>query len=487
MSKFNQQIKIGVLWNLIGVLLSKGSTTIFTLFLARLLAPEAFGLIALAIVVFELANAFVDSGLGQALIQSRSISDIDLNTVFLANLLLSLGIYLILFGTAPLISDFYNQPELKILIQVMGIVVLINSTKIVQVAILSRAMNFKSQMKANTTASVASGVLGLFTAYSGFGVWSLVIMTIGQAFISSMLIWKSSHWRPGFSFSFESFLRLFRFGRNLLAEGLLSILFQNSYIIIIGKFFSAELTGLYFLAKKITYLVSTQLTGAVQQATFPALSTLQDNDEILKKKYRQILQIMMALLVPMMALMCAVALPIFGLVFDEEWRGAVVYLQLLCVVGALYPLHALNLNLLKVKGRSDLVFKIGIFKKIIGLILLICSIPFGVFGIVVGQICASVIALIPNTYFSARLIRYSLTDQLLDASKPLISGSLGGVVSWLFVGNNYTATIDQLFFGIIVGCMACLISGCILKEYACCLLVDKVSKSFLNSKADRDL
>lgn len=426
----NRKIGVGVLWNLASLFVSRGASTLFMLFLARILAPEAFGLVAMVTVVFELANAFVNSGLGAALIRSKHVSDLDLSTVFYTNLLLSLMAYVLIYFAAPYISSFYSQPELTSLVQVMGLVVFINATKIVQVAILSRNMNFKYQMKANTLGVIVSGCLALVAAWIGWGVWSLVVQMLGSALISAIVLWFASAWRPAMTFSNESFWRLFSFGKNLLAEGLLSVLYQNSYVLVIGRFFSAEITGLYFIAKKISNLLSQQLTGAVQKATYPALSTLQDDDTALLIKYRQIMQLMMFLIAPVMGLLGGLAPTIFKLFFEPVWGGAVPYIQLLCIVGALYPLHVLNMNLLNVKGRSDLILKVGLVKKSVNISILFLAIPYGVFFIVVSQVMGSLLALIPNTYYSARLINYSFFTQIRDAAKPLFAALLAGVMTW---------------------------------------------------------
>ncbi|MHA7925084.1 MAG: lipopolysaccharide biosynthesis protein [Marinobacter sp.] len=432
MQTMNRKIGVGVLWNLASLFLTRGASTIFMLFLARLLAPEAFGLVAMATVVFELANAFINSGLGAALIRSKTVSDADLNTVFYTNLLLSLVAYAALFVGAPHIAAFYSQPELTPLIQVMGLVVFINATKVVQTSILSRKMDFKTPMKANTLSVMVSGCLAVAAAWSGWGVWSLVVQMLSSAVISATVLWLVSQWRPGLQFSGESFSRLFGFGRNLLAEGLLSVLYQNSYVLVIGRFFSAELTGLYFLAKKVSNLISQQLTGAVQRATFPALSTLQDDDEALVHKYRQIMQLMVFLVAPIMALLAGTAEPLFEILFEERWFGAVFYFQVLCLVGVLYPLHSLNLNLLNVKGRSDLVLKVGIIKKLVNLSLLFVAIPFGVEGIVVSQLIGSILALIPNLYFSSRLVGYSISRQLKDVLGLILVAAFSGFGAWLY-------------------------------------------------------
>jgi len=455
---------------------SRGATTVFTLLLARLLAPEAFGLIAMATVVFELANVFIQSGLRQALIRSKSVSDADLNTAFYTNLLLSALAYAILFVGSHYVADFYSQPELTNIVRVMGLIVFINATKVVQIAVLSRTMDFKSQMKANTLGAVGSGILAIYTAYLGWGVWSLAVMMLSQALISSIFLWLAGKWWPALEFSTESFIRLFRFGRNLLAEGIVEVLFQNSYVLVIGRFFSVEVTGLYFLAKKISNLVSQQLTSAIQQATFPALSTLQDDNDTLRRKYRQIMQLMMFIIAPVMALLTGLASPLFELVLDERWQAAVPYLQLLCVVGVLYPLHALNINLLNVKGRSDLVLKLGLIKKTVNITLLFSAIPYGVTGIIVSQIIGTALALIPNTYFSDRLIGYSLLTQVSDIAKPMVSATIAGIFTWWLSQKAADISFTWLLAFGVIGCLVYVGISLAIKAEGASMLWSKIKQ-----------
>lgn len=462
MKSLNQKIGIGVFWNLVNLFMSRGASTIFMLFLARFLAPEAFGLIAMASIAFELANALVNSGLGTALIRSKEVTKTDLSTVFYSNIAISLLCYCLLFFAAPLISSFYSQPELTALLRVMGLVVFINAANIVQVVVLSRKMDFRSQMKANTFGAILSGLIASIAAWQGMGVWSLVLQILSAAFLTTLLFWVQSDWRPALLFSFESFGRLFRFGKNLLAEGVLEIIFQNSYVLVIGRFFSAEVTGLYFLAKKINGFVSQNLTVAVQQATFPALSTLQDDNVVLKANYRKIMQVMIFTISPVMALLGGLAPSIFEVAFSSSWYGAVPYLQLLCVAGVIYPLHALNINLLNVKGRSDLILKVGILKKLVSVGFLVVSIPYGVTGVVASQVASSIFALLPNTYYSSSLIGYSLIEQVRDVIKPLSAAAVAGIAV-SFVGSELAR---YQFFGL----LAALAAGLVIYLAACFLV-----------------
>lgn len=429
MRDMNRKISVGASWNLASLMLSRGASTIVMLFLAQIVAPEAFGLIAMSAVVFELCNTFVNSGLGAAIVRSKTVNQVDLDTAFYTNILLSALAYIALYFLAPCIASFYQQLELTTLVRVMGLVVLFNAFKIVQVSVLSRDMNFKAQMKASTSGVVLSGGMAVVAALQGWAVWSLVLQMLSSALITTVMLWFASSWKPGRSFSRASFLRLFGFGKNLLAEGVLTVLFNNSYVLVIGRFFSAEITGLYFLATKINNIVSRQLSSAVQQSTFPALSTMQDDNPALLIKYRQIMQVMMFVIAPIMGLLSALSEGLFEVFFDQEWLRASDYLQLLCLAGVLYPIHALNVNLLNVKGRSDLVLKVGMMKKTVNLLLLFMAIPYGVIGIVLSQVVGSLLALIPNTYYSNRLIEYSLVAQLKDVAKPLGAAFLAAVVA----------------------------------------------------------
>ena len=433
MKQMNRKITIGVAWNLVSMLLTRVSSVIFMLFLARLLAPEAFGLIAMMMIVLELAQHLVKSGFGQALVRSKEVSDDDLSTIFYTNLGFSILAYSGLYMAAPLLADFYSQPELTGLLRMMGLVVFLNAMKVVPAAILSRAMNFRSQMMAEVTSVLLSGVVAVTLAWQGAGVWSLVAQGLVSAGVSTLMFAYAASWTPRWVFNTKSFRRLFGFGVNLIIEGTFRILVHNSQVIAIGRLFSAEVTGLYFFARKMSELISKQLSLSVRHATYPALATLQDDNALLRHKFRQIIQLMIFIIAPVMALLAALAEPLFAVMLGDKWSGAVVYMQLLCIVAILYPLHLMNINLLNVKGRSDLVLKIGLLKNAMSLMFLFAAIPFGVFWIVMGQVANAFLSLIPNTYFTMRLIDYGIKQQLMDVTKPLIAATVAGVATFFVI------------------------------------------------------
>lgn len=404
----------GVIWSFFEQLLRRGISIIVTLLLARFLVPEDFGLLAMMTVFISIATALMDSGIQQALIRKLEPDDAYFSTAFFTNLGLGALAYILLFSAAPFISSFYEEPRLTLLIRVAGIVVLINAFQVIQVAMLSRDLNFKMQMKASVPAAIISGTLAVVMAYMGFGVWALIAQTVLSALLIVLIYWWVQPWRPQLVFDPSALKEMYSFGYKLFLSGVLDTVSRNIYVLVIAKVFSAGIAGLYFFAERIKDLVISQLVQSVQKVTYPALSTLQDDDAKLKEGYRNVMQLTTFMLFPAMLMLAALAKPLFELFFPERWLPAVPYLQLMCIVGVLYPIHSINLNILKVKGRSDLFLGLEVFKKITLFIVLFVSYHYGVIGILIGKGLQSIIAYIPNSYFSKRLICYSVREQLSD-------------------------------------------------------------------------
>jgi len=429
--------------------LSRGASIVFTLLLTRLLEPEAFGVIAMMSVFFELANMVVNAGLRQALIRSSTVSETDLCTVFFSNILFSSVAYLVLYFIAPAAADFYGQPLLEDLIRVAGLVLFVSSLTIVQDTLLRRQMRFRSIMHASVAGTLGSGALALILAYEGFGVWSLVIQMVTAQVISGTIIWLQGSWRPSWKFSTDSFWRMFRFGYKLVLESAIDVLYRNSFFVVIGKLFSAELVGLYFLANRINQLVAPHIAEAVSQASFPALSTLQDKPDDMREMYRQVISITMFIVAPLTAGLVVLSPLIFDVFLDARWRQSAVFLQLFSLIGLSYPLHLMNYNILAVKGRSDLVLWLGIARKSVNVVILILCIPYGVYGILIGQLLASILALGPNTYYSARIIGYGLYAQISDVIRPLISASISGILAKILIVLVHLSPVTTLIMGVV--------------------------------------
>ncbi|AKB33079.1 Lipopolysaccharide biosynthesis protein WzxC [Methanosarcina siciliae HI350] len=469
----------GIIWTFLEQIFRVGIQTIVTIILAWFLLPEDFGLMAMIAVFFAIAYSLMDSGFSQALIRKKEVNQTDYSTVFYTNLVLGLLFYALLFASAPFIASFYDEPRLIMLARVVGLVVIINSFQLVQVADLTRKLNFKVQLKVTLPSAIFSGVVAVSMAAMGFGVWSLVAQMLISSFAATALYWTVNKWRPSKDFSVISLNEMFGFGSKLLASGLIDTAFQNIYVIVIGRLFSATLVGYYFFAQKIQMLVISQLTGSVQKVTYPALSSIQDDNTTLKAFYRRIIQVVTYTVFPFVIALAVLAKPLFSLMLKEDWLPAVPYLQLLCIAGLLYPLYAINLNILKVKGRSDLFLYLELVKKLMIVIIILVSVKYGIFGILIGQIVSSVIAYIPNSYFSIKLIDYSVTEQLHDFIPTLLLAVAMGIFMY---AAGLVLSLGEFAYILVIGFAGAifyLLTNHLLKMPAQLLMLQIIEEQYL--------
>lgn len=448
----------GILWNFGQQLAVRGISIIITLLLARFLVPEDFGLIAMMSIFLALGNSLMQSGFREALIRLEKVTQEDYATAFYANLLLGLISYCSLFIAAPFIATFYENPRLVELIRVASLAVIITSFQVVQIASLSRKLNFRAQLKANLPAGVISGIVAVYLAYIGCGVWALVGQTLLSALIYTVLLWKVEGWRPTLQFSWSSIKEMYGFGYKLFLSGILDIIFQNLYVLVIAKIFSAYTAGLYFFANKMKELIIQQLVSSIQSVTYPALASLQNDDLRLKQGYKKIVILMTMILFPGALFTAVLAEPIFQLILPEKWFPAVSFFQLLCIASLMMPLHSINLNILKVKGRSDLFLYLEIIKKSINGLVLFGTYKYGIHIIIFGQIATSFVNYIPNSYFSSKMLGYGIKEQITDFLPLLIItlvvslfgrtilSLLNGSVIYIIFTVSITMIILYLFF-----------------------------------------
>lgn len=424
----------GTAWNFTELFLRRGVGGFTTLILAWFLTPEDFGLVAMMAVFLAFANLIADAGFSDALIRKSNVSITEYDTAFYANIFFSIVVYGLLFITAPLIASFYEQPILNDLIRVTGFVTILNALVLVQRAKLSRELKFKLQMQVSFPAAIISGLCAILLAFAGYGVWALVAQILIQALLNVVLYWRLKIWRPGLQFGWREFNGLFSFGGFLLFNQMTTVPVKHMYVIVIAKFFAAPVAGLYFFAEKIRDLLINQLVSSIQTVTYPALARLQEEPERLKAGYRQVIAVTTFLFFPILIFMATFVETLFHLFLPEAWWPAAVYLQLMCLAALLYPLHSTNLNILKVKGRSDLVFYLGLFKKTVAITIFVISFRYGIVAILLGQILSSVIAYLPNSFYSKQLIGYSLYEQLTDFLPGLLLSGFIGYGLWWLVG-----------------------------------------------------
>ena len=440
----------GLIWSFVERFATQGVQFIFGIILARLLSPDDYGIIAMPLVFLMLAQCLIDSGFSTALIRKSDLTDDDLSTAFYFNIGVGVVCYLALFFTSPLIADFYNTPILADLLKVTALATLFNPLCSVQQAILTRKIDFKTQAVVSLSGAIVSGIVGLVMAYSGYGVWSLVCQQVGGYLIRTILLWVLGGWKPQHRWSWKSFHYLWGFGSKMLGSALLDTTYNNIYPIVIGKFFSANDLGNYTRAHQFASLPSSNVTGVLQRVTFPVLSSIQNEDERLARNYRKILKLSAFLIFPIMLLLSAVADPLIRVFLTDKWEGCIILLQIICFSMMWFPIHSINLNLLSIKGRSDLFFKLEICKKIVGVCVMCITIPQGIIWMVSGGIVTGMISLFINTYYTGKLINVGYLKQMGDLL-PIFCVSLG---MWILVHGSLLVTSNiyaQLAIGIIVG------------------------------------
>ena len=440
----------GVVWSSIERFSTQGVQFLIMIIMARLLTPKDYGLIGMLAIFLAVAQSLIDSGFSQALIRKQDRTDVDNSTVFYFNIVVSSALYLILFIAAPFVADFYNQPELTSVMRVVCLGVILNSLAVVQRALLTVRIDFKTQAKASLSAAVISGCIGIVLAYCGFGVWSLVVQQLLNLSVNTLLLWIFSKWRPIAVFSWKSFHELFAFGSKLLASGLLDTMYRNIYPIVIGKLFSASSLGHYTRAQQFSEFPSSNVTGIIQRVTYPILCGIQDETERLEAVYRKFLKLSAFIIFPLMIGMSAVARPFIDIVLGKQWGFCGQLLQIICFAMMWYPIHAINLNLLQVKGRSDLFLRLEIIKKILGITVLCITAPFGLVVMCYGQIFNSIVALVINTYYTGKLINVGFIRQMKDLL-PTILLSLTMFGAILLVNGFIEVNMHRLVIGVLVG------------------------------------
>ena len=442
---YKKKALTGVFWSSIQSFGTQGVSFIISIVLARLLLPEEFGLIAMITVFMSIGNVLLSAGLGQSLIRTNVPTEEDYSTVFFFNLICSLIVYGIIYFLADRIAAFYSQPLLVDILRWYSIVVVINAFSMVQITRLTKQIDFKTQMKASFPATILSGILGVILAFRGFGVWSLVWMAICKSILNMLLLFYNTKWLPVLVFHFEKFKYHFLFGYKLTFSALLDALFKDIYQVIIGKFYQPAVLGFYDRANKLNNLPGQSLWTVIARVTYPIFSEFKGDNVRLKSAYKKVMQILVFINAPLLLIMSALAEPLFCFLFTEKWLPAVPYFQILCWNGILYPVHAFNLNILKVKGRSDLFLKLEIINKLIVVIVLFVSIQFGIYGLLYGSVFVSIVAFFINTYYTGKFIHYGSFEQIKD----IVLIIFIALVSSILVSFEDSHLLDYISFDVV--------------------------------------
>ena len=407
---------------------AQGVSFVVSIVLARLLAPEVYGLIALVTVFTAILQVFVDSGMANALIQKKDADDLDFSSVFFFNLVMCIALYLLLFFCAPLIASFYHNPELTPVIRVLGVTLLIAGVKNVQQAYVSRTLQFKRFFFATLGGTIGAAVIGIAMAYLGFGIWALVAQNLFNAAADTVILWLTVRWRPRLRFSFARLKGLLNYGWKLLVSALLHSVYTNLRSLIIGKLYTPADLAYYEKGQSFPTLIVSNINTSIDSVLLPTMSGMQDNRETVKVITRRSIVTSSYLMWPMMVGLAAVAKPLVLLLFTEKWLTAVPFLQITCFALGLEPLQTANLNAIKAVGRSDIFLKLEIVKKAISIAILLLSMRFGVVAIAVSGLAYSVIATMFNAAPNRKLLDYSYFEQVKDILPSFALALLMGAV-----------------------------------------------------------
>lgn len=443
----------GAFWNIGQTLANQAVAFVISVIIARLVLPSQFGLIAMLGVFTSIAGCFIDSGLATALIRKNDRTNLDCSTMFYFNIIVAVLFYLILFFTAPIISNFYTMPELTTILRVTSFGLIIGGISGVQRMLYRANLDFKTPAICGFVSQIVSGFIGIVMAYSGWQVWALVWQSIIGTGLNTIFLWVASKWRPLFAFSLASLKESFGFGSKLLASGLLDTAYNQIYPITIGKFFSPAQLGYFNRAFNLSSLVTSTPTSMVGAVTYPTLCKLQDSNELLANSYRRMIRLMAFIVFPLAIGVGAIAHPLINVMLTQKWIYAASLLQIVVFGGMWYPIHALNLNVLQVKGRSDLFLRLEVIKKVLGVAIMCVTIPLGIEAMCYGSIVTSLLCLIINTHYTKRLIGLGLVQQARDFMRSLLLSLVMFAACRVvihFTGEGIVGLISGIATGIII-------------------------------------
>lgn len=445
-----QKTFAGMIWTFAKHLSLEGFAFIQGIILARLLMPKDYGLIAMTQIFFAIAGTFIDSGFTSALVRKKDRKEIDYSTVFVTNVVMTSFFAIVLCLCAPLIAKFYNEPILKDIVRANAVLLVMNSVNAVQGTRLRINLQFKITSFISVVCNVTIGIATIIFAYLGFGVWSLIYPNYLAPFLYFFMYWYFQRWRPKINFSWKIWKEYFAYGSNLLISSLINTIWNNIYPLIIGKKYSAIDLGYYSRAWGYAKLPANTFQGVLGTVTFPVLCSIQDDDARLRDAYRRLIRVTGFVVFPMLIGLAVLAKPVILVLITEKWAATIPYLQVVCLAVMWQPINALNLNLLKVKGRSDLYLRLVFIKKAFSLCVILLTMNINVLAMCAGSVLTAYACLYINTYYTGKLIQVSLWTQLKDLFPSLIySLTMGGIVflSTVFIENIYL----QLFIGIAIG------------------------------------
>lgn len=481
MAKTNaNKVTTNFLWRFMERCGAQGVTFIISVVLARLLDPDAYGVIALVTVFTSILQVFIDGGLGNALIQKKNADDTDFSSVFYANITVCGVLYLLMFFAAPLISSFYERPELTTVIRVLSLTIVISGVKNVQQAYVSKNLLFKRFFFATLGGTIGAAVIGIWMAYRGYGVWALVVQHLFNASVDTIILWATVKWRPKRLFSFPRLLGLFRYGWKLLVSSLLDTVYNNLRQLIIGKMYTSEDLAFYNKGKTFPNMFVTNINTSIDSVLLPVMSAEQDDKARVRDMTRRAIKTSTYLMMPIMMGLAVCAKPIVSLILTEKWLPCVPFLQIFCFTYAFYPIHTANLNAIKAVGRSDLFLILEIIKKVMGLVLIVSTMWISVEAMALSLVASSVISQIINSWPNKKLLGYSYLQQLRDLLPALVLTVVMGAVVYCVSFLPIAASL-MLLIQVVLGVAIYLCGSIIFKLESYQYILNKI-KTIIDKK-----
>ena len=426
-------------------------TFIVSIVLARILEPVVFGLIALVTVFTTVMQVFIDSGLGNALIQKKHADDLDFSTVFYFNMVVCIFLYLIMFFFAPLIAHFYGMQDLVPIIRVLSLILIVSGVKNVQQAYVSRQLIFKKFFIATLGGTVCAAIVGLWMAYTGWGVWALVGQMLTNQIVGTIVLWGMVDWRPHLVFSIERLKKLLTYGWKLLVSSLIDTLYREIRQLIVGKLYAATELAFYNKGEEFPKLLALNIGTSIDSVLFPTMSAVQDDIQRIRSMTRRAIKTSTYIMMPMMMGLAVCAKPLVMLILTDKWLFCIPFLRIFCFTYAFYPVHTANLNAIKAMGRSDLFLKLEIVKKIIGIVALLVTMWISVMAMAYSLLVVSVLSQIINSWPNRKLLEYKYRDQLRDMCPQICLSVIMGAIVYLITFlqiNSVTMLLIQIITGI---------------------------------------
>ena len=441
------------MWRFLERFGAQGVTFVVSIILARLLDPEVYGIVAIVTVFTAILNVFIDSGLGNALIQKKDADDLDFSSVFFFNMFMCVVLYLLVFAVAPLIAKFYKMPQLTAVIRVMSLIVVISGVKNVQHAYVSKHLLFKRFFFATLGGTLGAAVLGIWMAYKGYGVWALVAQELFNTSVDTLILWITVNWRPKLMFSLERFKSLFSFGWKLLVSKLIDTVYNNLRQLIIGKLYNADSLAFYNRGYMFPNAFIGNITAAVDSVLFPVMSGAQESVDSVRAMTRRSIRVTSYVIWPIMMGLAAISQPLITVLLTEKWLPCVPFVIIFCISYAFLPMETANLNAIKALGRSDIFLRLTVIKKIIGFIILLATMWFGPLIMAASNLFFSVVNQIINAWPNRKLLNYSYGQQIADVlPSMLLSGVMFGAV-WCIqylMFDNFMTLLIQVAVGVAV-------------------------------------